>query len=148
MYITWKQAKAACKPCIPWRLQIYRMYRLQPWTKHAVLKEQHGVWGRGRKHNQQAHQRLARGRGGKMIVGVRSSSVFSMKTLPNTLPEHSLSSLRTGSSYPERGIYVCFYVYSCSQCQDEKLNSRKKAICQGQEAAKQLRLGSKSEPTL
>lgn len=83
-----------------------------------------------------------------MIVGVRSSSVFSMKTLPNTLPEHSLSSLRTGPSYPERGIYVCTYVYSCSQCQDEKLNSRKKAICQGQEAAKQLRLGSKSEPTL
>lgn len=85
---------------------------------------------------------------GKMIVGVRSSSVFSTKTLPNTLPEHSLSSLRTGPSYPERGIYVCIYVYSCSQCQDEKLNSRKKAICQGQEAAKQLRLGSKSEPTL
>lgn len=71
MYITWKQAKAACKPCIPWRLQIYRIYRLPPWTKHAILKKQHGVWGWGGSNrslsrvscsSQQAYQRLARGR--------------------------------------------------------------------------------------
>lgn len=85
MYITWKQAKAACKPCIPWRLQIYRMYRLQPWTKQDVLKEQHGVWGRGRKQwsrsrvscsSQQAHQRLTIGRGARWLweSGVPQSS--------------------------------------------------------------------------